>query len=95
MCNHCTHEAQIKELLDSAHDAWPVKSWIAYRCASCGRTNHLSIGNGFVQTGYLDGVPGPCFIPKDRVALDDFKLKKTEKTVIVKALNLRWDFEKK
>ena len=95
MCNHCTDEVQIKELLDRVHDAWPVKSWIIYRCSNCGESNHLSLGNGFVKTGYLDGAPGPCFIPKDHITLDDFKLKTSQNKIVVKTLNLRWDFAKK
>jgi hypothetical protein len=91
MCNHCTTEISIKNALDDAICCWPNQMWFIYRCSGCETTNHIAIGDGEVQEGYLDGAPAPCFITKRRVALEKFKASAAADGIRVKALNLSWE----
>lgn len=91
MCNHCTDEISVKAALDSAICCWPNQMWFIYRCSNCGNTNHVAIADSEVQEGYLDGAPGPCFITKSRVRLEDFKAFAVDGGIRVKSLNLSWD----
>lgn len=95
MCNHCTTEITIKDALDDAICSWPNQMWFLYRCSGCENTNHIAIGSGEVQEGYLDGAPGPCFITKRRVALNDVKVSTSDDGIRVKSLNLSWEIPRR
>ena len=95
MCNHCTDEITVKAALDSAICCWLNQMWFIYRCTVCNQTNHVAIASGEVQEGYLDGAPGPCFITKRRVRLEDFKASASDDGIRVKTLNLSWDIPKR
>lgn len=95
MCNHCTDEITVKNALDSAICCWPNQMWFIYRCSACDNTNNVAIASGEIQEGYLDGAPGPCFVTKRRVRLEDFKALTTDDGIRVKTLNLSWDLPKR
>ena len=94
-CNYCTDEVAVKSALDSAVCCWPNKMWFIYRCGACDNMNHVAIKNGEVQEGTLDGAPGPCFITKRTVRIDDFKASATEDGIQVNAQNFSWDLPRR
>lgn len=49
--------------------SWPNQSWISFTCPKCRRSFHVEVRKGGLSIGSLDGAPGPCFIPDERVAV--------------------------
>ena len=90
-CNECTAEITVQQAFDDAVKSWPQQTWIAFRCGNCGATNHLQLANDTVTEGYLDGAPGPCFIAKRTVNVDQMIVTPHAKGIRIRNLNLSWD----
>ena len=60
----CDETITISSFMRSISAYWPSQNWLFYRCPACDRQHHLTIESEVVQFGFLDGAPGPCFIPE-------------------------------
>jgi len=89
-CNECQNEMTVKDALDLASKSWPQHRWIAFKCPVCGGWNQLSVTEGTVLEGWLDGAPAPCFVLKRRVNAGDLRVKIQSGGIELRALNLRW-----
>ncbi len=61
-CPRCRTVLDAGALLEACTVSWPHQSWVLLRCPSCNTDSHLQVQDGVIQTGFLDGAPGPCFI---------------------------------
>ncbi|MCX5658690.1 MAG: hypothetical protein NTW19_03085 [Planctomycetota bacterium] len=84
------HELIVRDALDACFASWPQQSWIAFRCPKCSAVNHLKVWDGSLAEGDLDGVPGPAFIIKRRLRLDDFHVRARERDIELRSLDLQW-----
>ena len=89
-CNECRAEYSVKDAFDSAYASWPMHSWIAFRCKTCGSSNTLLVRDEQVTEGVLDGVPAPALVPSRQVRIPGLTVRCDATGVAIQALNLSW-----
>lgn len=92
-CTGCMKEVTVVEAFDTVRRCWPLKNWIQFECTECGEKNLMEIKCGSVSEGFIDGTPAPCFISKRTLSIDDLSVKRKGEKLVVKALNMHWEFQ--
>lgn len=72
LCPSCFDEVGIETILEGSTFSWPYHNWIQFKCPACQNKFHVKVSNQLIETGALDGAPGPCFFVCSRVVADDF-----------------------
>ena len=72
LCPSCFFEVDVETILDNSIISWPNQSWIYFKCPACQNSSHIKIDNLSIETGLLDGAPGPCFVVCSKALIDDF-----------------------
>jgi hypothetical protein len=60
-CPKCNESLNAQAFLDACRVSWPNQGWSLLYCPLCHVESHVRIHDGMIQTGNLDGAPGPCF----------------------------------
>jgi endogenous inhibitor of DNA gyrase (YacG/DUF329 family) len=74
-CPRCGAESPVGDVLARSTDSWPNQRWLLSPCASCGSGVHLEVSNGHLEVGELDGAPGPCFMPTQKLEVPGLGVK--------------------
>ena len=75
----CKNAVPVSNFVKSISSYWSPQNWLQYQCPKCGKQSHLNIQGETVQFGFLDGAPGPCFIPEYSQRIPDLKFVATNK----------------
>ena len=78
LCKVCDQTVTIQEFINSCEQSWMPQQWLSYTCPKCKKFNILEIKSELVRFGFIDGAPGPCFIPEfsQRIPGLEFKIEK-------------------
>ena len=72
LCPSCFDEVDVETILDNSTISWPDQSWIYFKCPACQNNSHIKVDSLSIETGQLDGAPGPCFFVCSKAFIDDF-----------------------
>ena len=64
LCKSCNEPVTITEFINSCDESWLPQQWFTYKCPRCNSAHTLEIKSEVVRFGFIDGGPGPCFIPE-------------------------------
>jgi hypothetical protein len=84
-CITCGFMHDIDEILSNCSISWPNQRWALFTCPRCGASSHLQFSNGMVETGYVDGGPGPCFFPEGAYKVAGLSIRKEPDALTVRA----------
>ncbi|MDP6345226.1 MAG: hypothetical protein QF578_18780 [Alphaproteobacteria bacterium] len=73
-CPGCNQPLTLEDLFEGARRAVPAKKWLWFTCPACQRDQVALPGKGNLQIGQIDGFPGPCFMPHERIAAPGFRV---------------------
>lgn len=68
-CPNCSKQIETEALIENCSVSWPNQKWAYFTCPSCGESTHVHLSLDLITLGYLDGAPGPCFVPIERVGV--------------------------
>lgn len=61
-CPICFSNITVETIMDNSTISWTNQSWIYFCCPNCNKHSHVEVSNNLIQTGLLDGAPGPNFV---------------------------------
>ena len=91
-CPACKSNLSEEEILLNCSISWPIKNWLLLNCPNCNNNVHVKIENNLLETGELDGAPGPCFITHSMKKCEGLSITCTEKFITCNYKNVIYKF---
>ena len=60
-CPSCRTALTPREALVAGSVSWPTHRWVHFTCPTCGESAHLTVREGYLALGQIEGGPGPVW----------------------------------
>ena len=95
LCPHCRGELSCAMVLDNTSVSWPNNNWVFTMCPLCQMYFHTRIADNEIETGQLDGAPGPCFFCCSAKHVEDLLVDNEEDRLLCKFGEAYYEFPAK